>query len=225
VLDVGCGGGRTAIAAARAVGPTGAVVGADLSAPLSALAERRAQESGVANVTFRVVDMQTDAVAGGPFDVALSQFGVMFFAQPVVAFANIRAHLAPGGRIAFACWQPADRNPWFFAAAIADLLPPPPEPAPGASPAGPFAFGDPEHVTGILRAAGFGDSRVTAYEIAVDAPPDTLVDDSQLLAMGVAPERLAQARAAVAGHMRQFDRGPTQSRFPLAFQIVEANNA
>src|SRR6202042_1616139 len=118
VLDVGCGGGKTSLAAARGVGPEGAVVGADLSTPLTTLASRRAAEAGVENVTFRVVDMQTDTVPGGPFDVALSQLGVMFFEEPVTAFGNIRSHLKPGGRIVFACWQTMERNPWFFAPAI-----------------------------------------------------------------------------------------------------------
>ena len=109
VLDVGCGGGRTSLAAGEAVGMAGYVVGADISEPLRALADRRAQEAGAKNVSFRQVDMQTDTVPGGPFDVALSQFGVMFFDEPVTAFGNIRAHLKPGGRLAFACWQTGER--------------------------------------------------------------------------------------------------------------------
>ena len=224
VLDVGCGGGKTSLAAARAVGAEGAVVGADLSAPLSSLAERRAGEAGVENVTFHVVDMQADAVAGGPFDVALSQFGVMFFDEPVTAFRNIRAHLRPGGRIAFACWQAAEKNPWLFAPAVAELLPPPPTPAPGKSPTGPFALGDPEHTAGILRSAGFRDIRRTPYELAVEAPQDSVVDDSQLEAMGVPADKLPAAWTAVDEYMRQFVLSPLLSRFPLAFQIFEATN-
>ena len=143
VLDVGCGGGKTSLAAARLVGPGGAVVGADLSTPLTALAERRAADADAQNVSFRVVDMQVETLEGAPFDIALSQFGVMFFDEPAAAFANIRAHLRPGGRIVFACWQAIERNPWFFAPAIANLLPPPPEPLPGKSPTGPFSLADP----------------------------------------------------------------------------------
>ena len=73
-------------------------------------------------------------VPGGPFDAAISQFGVMFFEEPVVGFANIRAHLVPGGRLVFACWQSSERNPWTFFPAVAEFVPPPPEPAPGKSP-------------------------------------------------------------------------------------------
>ena len=224
VLDVGCGGGRTSLAAARAVGTEGAVVGADISKPLNALANRRAGEAGAENVTFCVVDMQTDSVGGGPFDVALSQFGVMFFDEPVTAFRNIRSHLNPGGRITFVCWQTGERNPWFFASAIAELLPPPPTPAPGKSMTGPFALGDPEHTAGILRSAGFLEVQWTAHELAVDSPQDSIVDEAQLAFMGVPADKLATAQTAVEEHMRQFVLSPTRSRFPLAFQVFRATN-
>jgi SAM-dependent methyltransferase len=223
VLDVGSGGGRTSIAAAQEVGPGGAVVGADISIPLRALAERRVVESGAGNVTFRTVDVQTDSVPGGPFDAAISQFGVMFFEEPVVGFANIRAHLVPGGRLVFACWQSSEQNPWTFFPAIAEFVPPPPEPAPGKAPTGPFALADPVRTTEILRAAGFADIRRTAYEITVDAPRDSVVDDDQLEAMGIAADRLAAAQAAVDAYMGRFDVTPEMSRFPLAFQVFEAD--
>ena len=224
VLDVGCGGGKTALAAALAVGPEGAVVGADISAPLTELATRRAAEAGAANVSFRVLDMQTDAVGGEAFDVALSQFGVMFFDEPVTAFANIRAHLRPGGRIAFACWQAGERNPWFFAPAIAELLPAPPAPAPGKAPTGPFALADPERTSEILRSAGFLDVHCTPHELAIEAPPDSVVDEAQLAFMGVPAEKLESAQVAVAAHMAQFALSPTLSRLPLAFQVFRAAN-
>jgi SAM-dependent methyltransferase len=97
VLEVGSGGGKAALAAAEAVGGKGAVVGADLSAPLNRLAEQRVSEAGAGNVMFCLADVQTDTVEGGPFDAAMSQFGVMFFDEPIVAFSNIHAHLE-------ACW-------------------------------------------------------------------------------------------------------------------------
>jgi SAM-dependent methyltransferase len=225
VLDVGCGGGKTSLAAAPAVGPDGAVVGADISTPLVALASRRAADAGTGNVTFRVVDMQTGTVEGGPFDVAISQFGVMFFDEPVAAFANIRMHLRADGRLAFACWQVAERNPWFFAPAIASFLSPPPAPAPGKSPTGPFVLGDPEHTVRMLRSAGFEGVAWAAHDIAVEVPADSVVDDAQLTFMGIPPERLADARETVADHMQQFVVSPTVFRFPLAFQIFRASTS
>jgi SAM-dependent methyltransferase len=224
VLDVGCGGGKTSLAAARSVGAQGVVVGADFSKPLSGLASQRASEAGAGNVTFHVVDMQTDTVDGEAFDVALSQFGVMFFDEPVTAFGNIRAHLKPGGRLAFACWQALERNPWFFASAIADLLPAPPTPGPGKSPTGPFALADQERTAGILSSAGFRDVRCTTHELAVEVPQDSVVDEAQLAFMGVAADKRASAQAAVEEYMRQFALSPTLSRFPLAFQVFEATS-
>jgi hypothetical protein len=148
----------------------------------------------------------------------------MFFDEPITAFGNVRAHLKPGGRIAFVCWQSGERNPWFFAPAIAALLPPPGAPAPGKAPTGPFALADPEQTSGILRSAGFLDVRRTAHELAVDVPQDSVVDEAQLAFMGVPDDKLAIAQAAVAEHMAQFALSPTLSRFPLAFQVFQATN-
>jgi hypothetical protein len=97
----------------------------------------------------------------------------------------------------FACWQSLERNPWFFAPAIADLAPPPPPPAPGKSPTGPFALEDPARTTDILRSAGFLAVHRTPHKIAVEAPPDSVVDEAQIVFMGVPPGQLAAAQAAV----------------------------
>ncbi|HWF36077.1 MAG TPA: class I SAM-dependent methyltransferase, partial [Solirubrobacteraceae bacterium] len=181
-------------------------------------------EAGAENVSFTVVDMQTDTVPGGPFDAALSQFGVMFFDEPVTAFANIRSHLKTGGRLAFACWQTGDRNPWFFTQAIAEHLPPPPAPAPGKSPTGPFALGDPAYTTEILSAAGFSEVRSTPHELAVEVPQDAVLDRAQLTFMGVTPDKIAAVESTVEEYMQQFAVTATVSRFPLAFQVFEARN-
>ena len=150
VLDIGCGGGKATIAAAKAVAPTGRAVGADISVKLTGLAARRAAEANVSNATFVVVDAQHDPVAGAPFDVAMSQLGVMFFDETVTAFTNIRAQLKPGARLAFACWQTVDRNPWFLGTVLGGVVPPPPPPAPGKNPIGPFSLGDPDRTIGLL---------------------------------------------------------------------------
>lgn len=225
VLDIGCGGGRLSLAAARAVGTEGSVVGADLSAPLGALAERRARDAGADNVEFRQLDMQTDSIPGDPFAAAISQFGVMFFDDPVAAFGNIRAHLAPGGRIAFASWQRLEDNPWHFASAIAEFLPAPPSSAAGTTLPGPFSLADPARTAEILTSARFRDVRRTPYEITVDVPQDAIFDDIQLTLMQVAPEHHDAARAAVNAYLRQFELGNGLSRLPLGFQVVQAGTA
>jgi len=221
VLDVGSGGGKATLEAARAVGPGGSVVGADVSAPLSRLATERAVEAGVENVEFQVVDVQTDPVEGAPFDVAMSQFGVMFFDEPVTAFTNIRAQLREDARIAFVCWQSAEANAWFPLTPLAPFVAPPPEPAAGKSPTGPFAFAGPKRTTGILEAAGFTDIVHTAHALDVDVPVDP-VDDAELVFRGVPPGELPAAHAALGAHMEQFRLPSGLSRFPLRFQIFRA---
>lgn len=222
VLDVGCGGGRAALAAARLVGLDGAVLGADVSAPLLALATRRAVEAAVGNVAFRELDMQAATLPGAPYDVAISQFGVMFFDEPVTAFANIRAQLRSGGRLAFACWQPSERNPWIFAAALREFFPAPPAPAPGKSVTGPFSLADPAHTTGILERAGFVRIRRSPYELSVEAPQDAVYDKDQLAIVGLPEDTWPAAHAAVEAHLQQFAIGEGRYRFRLAFQIFEA---
>jgi ubiquinone/menaquinone biosynthesis C-methylase UbiE len=62
------------------------------------------------NVRFEHGDAQVHRFTPGAGDVALSRFGVMFFADPAPAFANIARGLRPGGRLVFVCWQnPPDR--------------------------------------------------------------------------------------------------------------------
>jgi SAM-dependent methyltransferase len=222
VLDVGSGGGKATIAAAQAVAPTGTAIGADISTQLTGLAIRRAKEAGVDNVAFRVADMQVDDIGDGSFDAVMSQFGVMFFDEPVVAFANIRAQLAPEGRIAFACWQTFDRNPWFVGTALAGIAPPPPPPEPGKSPTGPFALGDHERTQRILESAGFANVRRTAHELIAEIPQDAVVDEAQLRFIGVPLDKMPAATAAVNAHLAQFESGPGIAKFPLAFQVFRA---
>ena len=100
VLDIGSGGGLAAIEAAGIVGEGGSVTGFDISEPLTGLANERAKAAGRTNARFIAGDAQTGDIPGAPFDAAMSQFGVMFFDEPVMAFRNIRRHLRDDGRIA-----------------------------------------------------------------------------------------------------------------------------
>jgi SAM-dependent methyltransferase len=222
VLDIGSGGGTATLAAGRQVGSRGSVVGADISAPLVALARQRAADKRTTNVSFSVADVQRDTLAGGPFDAALSQFGVMFFDQPVVAFANIRRHLVPGGRLAFACWQAIEQNPWFVGPALAAYVPPPAPPAPGRSPTGPFSLSDPERVDAILAGAGWTGTGRTAYELIAKVDSDAIVDDGQLTFLGVRPDRFDQARRAVDEQLDQLRADDGRINAPLSVQIFTA---
>ena len=165
LLDIGCGTGATTLALADAVGRSGTALGLDISAPMLALARSRASDRS--NVQFMQADAQTYGFEPASFDGVFSRFGVMFFDDPVGAFANIRRALKPKGRLAFVCWQSLDKNRWMgeWAAFVADLIPPPPPPPPDAP--GPFAFGDPARVRSILEGAGWRDVKLTAHNLTV----------------------------------------------------------
>ncbi len=113
VLDVGCGCGGTTLAAARLVAP-GQATGLDLSAPMLARARADAEASGLDNVLFVQGDAQVHPLEPARFDAVLSRFGVMFFDDPVAAFANIRSATRPAGQLVFVCWQPLDANQWLL---------------------------------------------------------------------------------------------------------------
>jgi SAM-dependent methyltransferase len=222
LFDVGCGGGALSIALAAAATPAGEVVGLDISAALLDMARRRAADAGRDNLRFVELDVQTGKAEPGPFDLAVSQFGVMFFDEPTAALAAIRRRLEPAGRFVFACWQGVERNPWHVGTALRPLVPPPRTPAPGKSPVGPFAFGDEEYVRELLEAAGFGAVQVDAHETTVRGPAATVTDPALLGLMGVPPERQDEATALVDAHLARFAVGPDEYEFPLAFWVFEA---
>jgi SAM-dependent methyltransferase len=165
VLDIGCGCGQSTIELARRVGPGGSVTGVDISRPMLERARLRPVPSDAARPRFREVDVQTGDL--GEFDAAFSRFGVMFFADPTAAFANIHRALKPGGRLAFVCWRALAENALMRipAEAAAPLLPPMPPSDPEAP--GPFAFANPDRVRRILRDAGFIDVAVEAFDAEV----------------------------------------------------------
>ncbi|MCW5808499.1 MAG: methyltransferase domain-containing protein [Deltaproteobacteria bacterium] len=164
VLDIGCGAGQTTLDLGARVGAEGRATGVDISEPLLAAARSRAAIAGAANVDFVHGDAQVQAFAAD-HDAIFSRFGVMFFADPVAAFANLARALRPGGRLAFVCWRRPEENPLMtapLAAAVAAGLPPP-EAGPPDTP-GPFAFADRDRVVGILTAAGFTDVVATPHD-------------------------------------------------------------
>lgn len=166
VVEIGCGTGGTTLDLARRVGGTGSVLAVDVSEPLLARAEQRVADQGICNTSFSLADAQTHAFEQGSADALVSRFGVMFFADPVAAFANMRRVLKPGGRLSFVSWATMDLNPWFAIPreiAVARLG----EPEAGDPDApGPLAFRDLDRVSDILRRAGFAG--IAADEEAVD---------------------------------------------------------
>jgi SAM-dependent methyltransferase len=147
VLDVGCGAGQSTRDAARAAAE-GSALGVDLNVEMLEVARRRSVDEGVGNVRFEVADAQRHPFPGNHFDVVISRFGTMFFADSVAAFSNLGRALRPGGRLVMLVWQAGDRQEW--AVAIREAL----GSGPGAN-EGPFSLADPETGQGILDAAGF----------------------------------------------------------------------
>ena len=200
VLDIGCGCGDLTLQVAGLVGPSGKATGVDISAPMLARARERATQSGLSAQThFLEADAQVVNVGdvGGLFDVAVSRFGVMFFADPIAAFANIASLVRVGGRLGFVCWQAPDLNPWMstLAREVAALFPGQPPPDPHAP--GPFAFADPVRTRDIVRAGGWVNVSVTpcVRDTRVFGTDDFDVAVEGSLAIGGAARLLLNATA------------------------------
>jgi SAM-dependent methyltransferase len=230
VIDIGCGAGATAVGFALKVAPDGEVLAIDVSAPLI---ERARERVGDLPVRFVLADAAAHPPPPDWADLIVSRFGVMFFADPTLAFRNLRRGLRSGGRMALACWREAKLNPWIVVPlrAVANHAPPLPELGPEDP--GPFSFADPARVRRIVSDAGFVDVDLEPHEleldIAVGRGLDTAVE--AMLAIGPASRMLqdqsedvraaaaADIRAALAAHA-QGDRVPLAG----AIWIVTARN-
>jgi ubiquinone/menaquinone biosynthesis C-methylase UbiE len=166
VIDVGCGCGATTLELAAQVGATGRVIGLDVSAPMIAQARERAGAASA--VEFVLADATTHRFAPGWANLLFSRFGVMFFADPVLSFANLRKGLARGGRMAFACWREAKRNPWQMIPLKAACKHVPRLPELGPADPGPFSFADERRVRRILSSAGFEKIALTPVDLELD---------------------------------------------------------
>jgi SAM-dependent methyltransferase len=214
VIDVGCGCGASTLELARAVGPSGSVIGVDVSAPMLARARERAAR--LPQVSFFEADAATHELAGNA-TLLFSRFGVMFFADPLGAFENLRRALAPGGRLAFVCWRSLADNGWMalpFAAAKRVISTLPPSLAPDAP--GPLAFADAARTRSILERAGFSDLTFSPFDHpmplgdrggleAAAAEAVTIGPTARLLADASDEQRaeaLAAIRAALAPHAK-----------------------
>lgn len=166
VLEVGCGCGTLALDLGRAVGPTGQVTAMDISEPMLAEGQRRADAAGISNVSWQSADASTAGL--DVFDVLVSNFGVMFFSDPVAAFAHMRDAASPGARMALVCWRSLAENAWLEVPmqAVSRHLPPRPKRNPLAP--GMFAFADPQRVTQVLTAAGWAPPRFDRLDLDLD---------------------------------------------------------
>ena len=190
VLDVGCGTGATTLAIARRLGTQGVCAGIDLSAPMIAAAQARA-EAEQASVSFMAADAQTHAFEPAIFDLIVSRFGVMFFDDPVQAFANLRHAAREDARLTFIAWRSAGENPFMTTAerAAAPLLPNLPVRQPGGP--GQFAFADPDRIRTVLAESGWSDIDIQPIDLACAMPENDLVP--YLTWLGPVGQRLQDA--------------------------------
>lgn len=165
VLDIGCGTG-TLLAAAAAAGAAG--VGVDISPGMVAAAAARVPAATVLLGDAQVMDLAAEA-PGPPFDRVVSRLGVMFFADPVAAFANVRQVAAHDAHLVFACWRTLDENPMFTlgTSVLAERLDPRPEP-PEPNEPGPTAFADPDRLAGLLADACWASVDITPLDVTLD---------------------------------------------------------
>lgn len=173
VLDIGCGTGATTLAVARHLGTDGACVGADISEPMIAAARTRAEREG-SPARFVCADAQTYAFEAASFDAVISRFGVMFFADPVAAFVNVRRATRPGGTLRFVAWRSPAQNPFMTTAerAAAPLIPKLPARRPDEP--GQFAFADEGRVAHILDASGWSSIDVRPVDVVCTLPTTEL---------------------------------------------------
>lgn len=204
VLDIGCGTGGTTLAFAARLQGTGRCVGLDLSEPMIALARDRARNAAAA-AEFIAADAQTHAFAPAAFDLLLSRFGVMFFEDPVAAFANLHRAASANAELRFVAWRTAAENPFMTTGerAAAPLLADLPTRRPGAP--GQFAFAERQHVTGILQASGWQDIDIRPIDIECSfAEADLLTYLSRLGPVGlILPAQQEDLRKQVIARMRE----------------------
>ena len=194
VMDVGCGCGATSVELAR----RGAKVwGIDVSASMLARARERSVEHP--DMVFTEADASTYEFLA-EHRLIFSRFGVMFFADPVKAFSNLRSALVPQGRMVFLCWQAANKNEWIsrVGQAVKGFLPEPTE-APDPRAPGPFAFAESDYLEGILSRAGF--QNIDFQSLSIDLKLASTVEEALDFQSNIGP--LSAVIAQLEGQVRE----------------------
>lgn len=249
-LDVGCGGGSNTLQLLQHLDNPRHILGIDVSAPLLEVARARVAERGTAplrtaplrtapprtaspRIEFLQADAATHDFGDWRFDVLFSRFGVMFFDDPVAAFAQLRRAAHRNARLAFCCWQALDKNPWTalpLKAALTVL--PAPEPVAPHSP-GPFAFADAAYVREVLAQAGWSDTRIEPYaptlEFSIEGGYEAAVRElvntgpvGRLLAPAEKPTREA-VYAAARRALKDYYRGDTLALAGAVWFVTAVN--
>jgi len=173
VIDIGCGTGDTLLAFAKIIGPSGSVLGVDVSVPMLGFAEHRAAEAGLGNVTCALADATSYAFEPRFADLVYSRFGVMFFDDPIKAFTNIRSGMKAGGRLVFVCFRSMPESPWFRVPIEAARPHVPPQPPVDPMAPGMFSLAREERLRGILTEAGFREMALKATDVPIHGKDTT----------------------------------------------------
>ena len=209
VLDVGCGAGQTTRDAAR-LAQAGRALGVDISAPMIERARELAEADGPGNVAFLCGDAAIHPFASQEFDVVISRFGTMFFADPVAAFANLARSLRHGGRLTMIVWQALERNEWAMAIRRALATAAPASSSPDA-----FSLGDPDRIEGLLGGAGLADVVISDVQEPVYYGADVAAaldwvggfSTTKGALQDMAPAERERALAALRDSMAEHDNG------------------
>ncbi|RQO37162.1 SAM-dependent methyltransferase [Herminiimonas sp. KBW02] len=198
VLDVGCGTGSTSAAASRQLGVQGLCTGIDISQQMINVAQTAVSEQGL-TTRFICGDAQRYIFAPASFDLIISRFGVMFFDDPVAAFANLKQAARRHAELRFIAWRSADENPFMTTAERvgSSLLPHMPIRKPDEP--GQFAFANKERMTDILQASGWTGVNVAAIDVPCSfAEKDLLLYLSRMGPLGrVLQQEDEQTRSSV----------------------------
>ena len=230
IVDVGCGAGATTMAFAQKVGPTGHVLGIDISGPMLARA-RQLVPPGL-RIDFALADATVHPFEPASFDLLASRFGVMFFAEPALSFANLHRALRPSGRLAFACWRDPRENPFFMAPLQAVYKHAPRLPQLGPEDPGPFSFASEARVQRILSEAGFSGIAMEPCDLVLDIAVGRGLDAAVEGALEIGPAARALAEqppevvAAAARSIREALAAYASGRtvpLPASIWIVTAN--
>ena len=231
VIDIGCGSGATVLALAARVGPSGYVLGADVSKPSVEKGRERIAAAGVHQAEIILCDVSTHIFPANSFDLVFSRFGVMFFADPIATFANIRKAMKPDGRVALAVFRTSQENKWATAAlaSVRHLLPP--ITPPGPEEPGQFSWADAARVHRILETAGFQGVSLTPRDPGMPLAGRGGAAEAAAFMFRVGPivratsgaseRQKKEVRRALEAFFRSHE-GPQGIVFPGAFWIVTA---
>ena len=175
----------------------------DVSPRFIELAAAEAAEGGASNAAFRALDVEVDEL-GGPYDVAFSRFGTMFFAGPVRALRNVRSALKPGGRLAMVVWRRRIDNDWLDRGQtiVEGIVTRPEEYDERTRGPGPFLMADADTTTEILIHAGFEQITLQRCDLPIMIGRD--LEEAIEMVIGDPPRRRDPAPAGQrAGHLHE----------------------